>query len=417
LFGQVSQIEKTYSCVNIKTSPSSNSSQPVAHFSSLDSYINFMSGRLINREPQILNIGLVKYYVCHWPTSNIQESYYDSNIGTFKQTKDTMYEGLKSAVDAGLTDTTLSIEFKIKIEDTESKGKTPGVTPTPSPVPPNPGFTCPPAIITSFSPTIGKIDTIVQINGSNFETTKEIKIGTTVIPFSGVTILNSGTIRFTLPQVGEGVIIQEKISLTTDYGTTTSINNFTYDPTMVAIPTSAQPTIAQGPSASIPPEIVPGIPNGNNQPQETGPPVLTGITTTNLLGSDTSLRVNVNPEAGPWKIIPSFMTWRWRAVGIKAGPNNTFEEVEIGARSDSRQLEGYVSTDGKSFFVTDFDIVDIISEDLDNPDDIKNVNRIYNQMVFTYNHDDAYVKFNETNNPKDVIEQGFRDFHFTIILK
>ena len=417
LYGQVSQIQKTYSCVNIKTSPASNSSQPVAHFASLDSYINFMSGRLINRETQILNIGLVKYYVCHWPTSNIQESYYDSNIGTFKQTKDTMYEGLKSAVEAGLTDTTLSIEFKNKIEDTESKGKTPGVTPTPSPVPPNPGFTCPPAIITSFSPTIGKIDTIVQINGSNFETTKEIKIGTTVIPFSGVTILNSGTIRFTLPQVGEGVKIQEKISLTTDYGTTTSINNFTYDPTMVAIPTSAQPTIAQGPSASIPPEIVPGIPNSNDQPQETGPLVLTGTTTTNLLGSDTSLRVNVNPEAGPWKIVPQFTKWTWTAVGVEAGPNNTFVEKPIQTRSDSQQLQIYVSPDGKSFFVTESAIVDIVSKDLNNPEDIKKVTKIYNQVVFINKNDNEYVKYNETQNPDDIVGQVTQPFHFKIILK
>ena len=80
-------------------------------------------------------------------------------------------------------------------------------------------------------------------------------------------------------------------------------------------------------------------------------------------------------------------------------------------------MEEYVSTDGKSFTVTDFEIVDIVTEDLDEPDDIKKVTRIYNQVVFTYNHDDAYTKFNETNNPKDVIEQGFRDFNFTIILK
>jgi hypothetical protein len=328
-----------------------------------------------------------------------------------------MYEGLKSAVEAGLTDTTLSIEFKNKIEDTESKGKTPGVTPTPSPVPPNPGFTCPPAIITSFSPTIGKIDTIVQINGSNFETTKEIKIGTTVIPFSGVTILNSGTIRFTLPQVGEGVKIQEKISLTTDYGTTTSINNFTYDPTMVAIPTSAQPTIAQGPSASIPPEIVPGIPNSNDQPQETGPLVLTGTTTTNLLGSDTSLRVNVNPEAGPWKIVPQFTKWTWTAVGVEAGPNNTFVEKPIQTRSDSQQLQIYVSPDGKSFFVTESAIVDIVSKDLNNPEDIKKVTKIYNQVVFISKNDNEYIKYNETQNPEDIVGQVTLPFHFKIILK
>jgi hypothetical protein len=232
-----------------------------------------------------------------------------------------------------------------------------------------------------------------------------------------VTILNRSTIRFSVPQIGEGVKVQEKISLTTDYGTITSINNFTYDPTMVTIPEPAQPTTAQGPSASIPLEIAPGIPNSNTQPQETGPVVLTGQTTTNLLGSDTSLRVNVNPESGPWKIIPSFMKWQWRAVGVKAGPNNTFEEEIIGKRSDSRQLEEYVSTDGKSFTVTDFEIVDIVTEDLDEPDDIKKVTRIYNQVVFICNNDDAYAKYKETNNPDDVIKQVTQSFNFTVILK
>jgi hypothetical protein len=346
------------------------------------------------------------------PSYTRQKEYYNNNIDEFKQTRETFTKALSSAASVGISSVNEFLEYKKTIDDDANNGKTPGVTPTPSPVP-----TCPPAIITSFSPTIGKIGTIVQINGANFETTKEIKIGTTIVPFSGVTILNSGTIRFTVPQVGEGVKVQEKISLTTDYGTTTSINNFTYDPTMVTIPEPAQPTTDQGPSASIPPEIAPGIPNANTQPQETGPVVLTGQTTTNLLGSDTSLRVNVNPEAGPWKIIPSFMTWQWIAVGVKAGPNNTFEEVEIGKQSGSRQLEEYVSTDGKSFTVTDFEIVDIVSQDLNEPDDIKKVNRIYNQVVFICNNDDAYAKYNETKNPDDVIKQVVQSFNFTVILK
>jgi hypothetical protein len=349
--------------------------------------------------------------------SNISEEYYNNNIDEFKQTRETFTKALSSAGTVGLSSVNESLEYKKTMDDDAKNGKTPGVTPTPSPIPPNPGFTCPPAIITSFSPTIGKIGTIVQINGSNFETTKEIKIGTTIVPFSGVTILNPSTIKFTVPQVGEGVEVQEKISLTTDYGTTVSISNFTYDPTMVTIPEPAQPTTAQGPSTSIPPEIAPGIPNANTQPQETGPIVLTGKTTTNLLGSDTSLRVNVNPESGPWKIIPSFMTWQWRAVGVKAGPNNTFEEETLGKRTGSRELEGNVSTDGKSFTVTDFEIVDIVGQDLDEPDDIKKVTRIYNQVVFICNHDDAYAKYNETKNPDDVIGQVVQAFNFTIILK
>jgi hypothetical protein len=412
--GQVSLLQRNYSCVNIKTTPSTNISLPVAHFDTLDAYIQFMSGRIRGNVERVIQLGLAKYYVCFWPKSNVSEEYYDKNFNEFQQTRDTFKKALASAVEVGLTNVEKSVEYKTTDDKNEGQSNTPNVTPTPSPIP---GQTCPPAIITSFSPTIGKVGTIVQINGSNFETTKEIKIGTTIVPFSGVTILNSGTIRFTVPQVGEGVKVEEKISLTTDYGTTVSVSNFTYDLTMVSIPEPAQPTTAQGPSASIPPEVAPGIPNANTQPQETGPVVLTGTTTTNLLGSDTSLRVNVNPESGPWKIIPSFMTWQWRAVGVKAGPNNTFEEETLGKQTGNRELEGNVSTDGKSFTVTDFEIVDIVEQDLDEPDDIKKVTKIYNQVVFVCNNDDAYVKYNETKNPEDVIKQVVQSFNFTIILK
>ena len=410
--GQVQLFPRVYSCVNIRTNPSTTSSQPIIHFESLDKYISFMAGRLRSRVNQILEptMGLAKYYVCHWPVDNISEQYFDNNINEFNQTITTFNKALASAKSVDLLDVDKLLEYKKPLDD--GKNNTPGVTPTPSPTP-----GCPPAIITSFSPTIGKINTIVQINGANFETTKEIKIGTTIVPFSGVTILNSSTIRFTVPQVGSGVKVQEKISITTDYGTTTSTNNFTYDPTMVAIPTSAQPTTAQGPSASIPPENVPGIPNGNNQSQETGPPVLTGRTTTNILGSDTSLRVNVNPEAGPWKIVPQYTKWDWTAVGIEAGPNNTFVEKQIQRRVDSPQLQFYVSLDGKSFFVTESAIIDIISKDLTEPDNIKKITKIYNKVILYSNNDDAFAKYNQTQNPKDIIEPDFEDFNFTVILK
>jgi hypothetical protein len=52
-----------------------------------------------------------------------------------------------------------------------------------------------------------------------------------------------------------------------------------------------------------------------------------------------------------------------------------------------------------------------------NPDDINKVNRIYNQVVFTCDHDDTYVKYNETKNPDDIIENVVQSFNFTIILK
>jgi hypothetical protein len=299
---QVSLLEKTYSCVNIKTSPSSNSSQPIAHFSSLDSYINFMSGRLTPRIPLILNIGLVKYYVCYWPTTNIQESYYDSNIGTFKQTKDTMYEALKSSVEAGLTDTNLSIEFKIKIEDTESKGKTPGVTPTPSPIPPNVGQTCPPPVVSTFSPSAGNTGTIVQVNGRNFESVKSIRVINKDVELKDITVFNPQTLRFTLPavQIPEGQSVATgRISITTEYGTFESLVDFTFNPSLpneTSSPGGYADTTTQQ-QLSIPQQEVIGE---NMNPQQTGPSTFVSTTIPLNESKTQSLSVKINPELSGW---------------------------------------------------------------------------------------------------------------------
>jgi hypothetical protein len=305
LYGQVSQIQKTYSCVNVKTSPASNSSQPIAHFASLDSYVNFMSGRLFNNIERILRLGLVKYYVCYWPTTNIEESYYDSNIGTFKQTKDTMYEGLKSAVEAGLTDTTLSIEFKIKIEDTESKGKTPGVTPTPSPIPPNIGQTCPPPVVSTFSPAAGYTGTIVQVNGRNFESVKSITVAGQNVDINNITVFNKETLRFVLPAItipaGQDVATG-RITVTTEYGEFVTLVNFTFNPklqnvTMSSAGEYADTTTQQ--QISLPQQEVI---SENMNPQQTGPPTFID-TTIQLNESKTqSLNVKINPELSGWVI-------------------------------------------------------------------------------------------------------------------
>jgi hypothetical protein len=65
-FGQVSLLEKRYSCINIRTNPSTASSEPIAHFDSLDKYIKFMAGRLQQSvdNGRIAKLGLSKYYVC-----------------------------------------------------------------------------------------------------------------------------------------------------------------------------------------------------------------------------------------------------------------------------------------------------------------------------------------------------------------
>jgi len=360
LYGQISQIQKTYSCVNIKTSPASNSSQPVAHFASLDSYINFMSGRLINRETQILNIGLVKYYVCHWPTSNIEESYYDSNIGTFKQTKDTMYEALKSSVEAGLTDTNLSIEFKIKIEDTESKGKTPGATPTPSPIPPNVGQTCPPPVVSTFSPAAGYTGTIVQVNGRNFESVKSITVAGQNVDINNITVFNKETLRFVLPAItipaGQDVATG-RITVTTEYGEFVSLVNFTFNPglqnnTTSSAGGSANPTVQEQPTVQQQ-----DLAGANLNPQNTGvPPLEITNQTKSPIGGDEELIVKVKPNVGDWKI-ETQPTISYVVYTVGLGTNNTITRKEV-KEADNVIIEGFVSQDQQTFTCTKQNLID-----------------------------------------------------------
>lgn len=85
---------RTYSCVNL----SSNNSQPIANFDSLNSYLDFMESKITPNIDRILQLGLNKYYVCYWPTNNVSESYYDQNIDEFNVSKNSFYLGLNSAI-------------------------------------------------------------------------------------------------------------------------------------------------------------------------------------------------------------------------------------------------------------------------------------------------------------------------------
>jgi len=358
--GQISQIGRTYSCVNIKTSPASNSSQPIAHFNSLDSYINFMSGRLTNRVNQILNLGLVKYYVCYWPTTNIQESYYDSNIGTFKQTKDTMYQALKSALEVGLSDTTLSIELKTKIENTESKGKTPGVTPTPSPVPPNEGQTCPPPVVSTFSPSAGYTGTIVQVNGRNFESVKSIKVIDKVVELKDITVFNKETLRFILPEItipaGQDVATG-RITVTTEYGEFESLVNFTFNPGLQNNTTSSAGGYANGTSQQQSSVQQQDFAGANLNPQNTGvPPLEITNQTRSTIGGDEELVVKVKPDVGVWKI-DTQPTISYVVYTVGLGENNTITRNEVEEANNVR-IVGFVSQDQQTFTCTKQNLIE-----------------------------------------------------------
>jgi hypothetical protein len=288
---------QSYGCVNVKTNAASSSSQPMAQFTNLDKYINFMYGRLWKNEDRILDMGLAKYYVCYWPKNSVDPAYYDSHIADYAVVKATLYKALDSAVHAGITTVEKSKELKTDIKKTEDKGKSPGTTPTPPVVTPKPGYTCPPAVIATFSPTVGNTGTIVQLNGVNFETTKEIKIGTTLVPFKDVTIINSQTIRFSVPQIGTGQVkVSDKINITTDYGTTASKTDFTYDPAVSASQTSS-PGGYNNPTSNDSTVKNPE-PNTNPQPATLIPKYEI------VPNSDvtTKLTVDVNPSVGAWNM-------------------------------------------------------------------------------------------------------------------
>jgi hypothetical protein len=313
--GQITQLQKTYSCINLKSNPSTSISQPVAHFASLDDYVNFMSGRLTQRVPQILDIGLAKYYVCFWPKANISPEYYDTHIGEFKQTKETLYKALSSAVKAGLTNVDKSVQLKDAIKKTEANGKTPGVTPTPTPLPVLSGLTCPPPVISTFTPLSGNTGTIIQINGRNFASVSAVTFSSQVTPIQpqqifskvlakDITFLNDGTLRLSIPQLGTGTQKTEvKVVVVGEYGSFSPAKLFTYDPAIVAS-TASSPGGYLNPIASNtapPPSATSNVnlTNKNSNPQSTGAPTMISTETKITRNLTGTLNVKMDPNTPP----------------------------------------------------------------------------------------------------------------------
>ena len=360
LGGQVSQVKKTYSCVNVKTTPSSSSSKPIVHFDSLDAYINFMSGRLTERVNQILDLGLAKYYVCYWPTTNVSEQYYDSNINEFKQTKDTFYKALASGVKVGLTSIDSSIELKETIKNIEKAASTPGVTPTPSPIPPNIGQTCPPPVVSTFSPSAGYTGTIVQVNGRNFESVKSIRVINKDVELKDITVFNPETLRFILPsiQIPEGQSVATgRISVTTEYGTFESLVDFTFNPALENVAVSSaggneNSETQQQSSVSEQDKI-----GANLNPQNTGVnPLETTTRTKSPLGGDEEVIVEVDTNAGDWKIDNQpTMSYKVYTVGLNA--NNTITRNSI-EEAQGVAIVGFVSEDQQTFTCTKQNLID-----------------------------------------------------------
>jgi hypothetical protein len=121
---------RQYICLDVKTTTSTKTNtQPIAIFSDVNKFIQFMRDGLQANVERILEpgMGLTKYYVCNWPRKTISETYYDQNKETeFKTVDETFEKALKLAKSPALG-----------LSDVSKTGQiisvNPTITPTPTP--------------------------------------------------------------------------------------------------------------------------------------------------------------------------------------------------------------------------------------------------------------------------------------------
>lgn len=312
--GMNNLLSKNYSCVKVITNPSTSSSEPIAHFETIESYIRFMIQRLQQRVPEILRIGLAKWYVCHWPVDGVTEDYYDNHAKDFEQTTKTLFAAVDSAVKSGLSTIENSKDLKLTITVNEKKPNTPTITPSPSPVKSTNAVVanvCLPPKFTTISPIAGYTGTIIQLTGSSLSTTKEIRIANVLVPTKDVTIVNDKIVRFIVPKIFTGEVrLNTQVAITTDYGSFTGLTIFDYNPALKGTSTTSPGSIVNPIAANTP--SVPGVtipantnitPGTNINPLSTGPITLLSKYETNSPPEITNtLTVIVNPSVGLWNI-------------------------------------------------------------------------------------------------------------------
>ena len=401
--GQVSLLSKTYSCVNVKTTDSKNTSLPISHFSSLDDYVRFMAARLRPRVSQILepNMGLAKYYVCFWPQKNIDVTYYDENKSRFKQTEDTFFKALSSAVRVGLINPDGSVDLK---ETIKNDNKNPTVTPTPSL-----SQTCPPPSLKSFAPEDGYTGTIIQLNGENFESIKSIEVSGQKVDMKTLTVFNKNTLRFTLPSITIPLnqeVVVGKISITTEFGTSESSLNFTFNP-VLQNKTTSSPGAYQSKEQIQPPTIEQQEELGQNRnPQDIGSVILESESTsifTNFFNNPitNTLKVYLKPESTPGIISETVLM----VVSIfnRKLSNNKYE-ITLD-RTETLALDSFVKDN--VFYITYSDVADML---INNPQGSFKTNFIKGDQLIEINFEIQAIPLDKIKFPSPVTRSFFFRF-------
>jgi hypothetical protein len=302
-------------------------------------------------------LGITKYYACYWSNPSVTEEYFDSKEESeFTELSKTFQDAFKSAADAKL-DASATQDLRLSTKNTFTlniKVKA-GVTPVPNNLntTPSPTPVCPLPTIISFTPLEGTSQTILSIIGTDLELTTGVTING--ITTSQLTINANTNLNVIVPKSNTVIPQTQTIVLRTKNGNVISSGQFTYNPFQ---------------TAPQPPTSVPGIPlNANTQPQQTGPLVMTGLTTYDSNGSSNSLLVTINPAAGLWDILSGQTKWTWMAIKEETGPNNTKVMIPVAGDQISNDLATYVSSNKQSFSIDSIDILEIIKENMN--DDIE----------------------------------------------
>jgi hypothetical protein len=319
-----------YSCVNIPNATGKPTAQPVANFDTIGTFLDFMISRLSENVDRVLNdstgLGVAKYYVCYWPVSNVSEDYYNSHLSDYKELQATVKSAYKSASQAGLNVDSVkksrdaNAKQNKKIVEANAGIKTPlNNLNTKKPI----TVSCPPPLISSFSPLTGVRGTIITITGNNLDEVTGVTINN-VLTTTGITILNDTKISVVVPYSITTVAQSNPIIVRGVHGDSASLGNFTYDPAQVS-PTPSNPN------------------NSNNQPQQTGPVTL--VEKIELLAGDVTskLTVSVNPQAA------ALNTWTLQAevnMIVSVYDNTVVNNVNTQTlnRTVTTPILGYVSS-------------------------------------------------------------------------
>ena len=232
--------EKTYSCRSIK-----NTSTPIAHFKTVENYIDFMKSRINpNAVDQVRTIGLPKYYVCFWPTNAIPETYYDSNVNEFSESKTKIKTALSLAVELSILDNKAQADILLNGESSSQLAEqTTNSSQTNPTIPTIDESKCDPPVVSKFWPQSGVTNTIVNLSGNGFDSVTGITFNGVNLDKTNYTIYNDISIRFTVPMLNPNNDVEATIVVEGIHGNGSPTTKFQYKSQGVIDPSSAGPTI------------------------------------------------------------------------------------------------------------------------------------------------------------------------------